>query len=74
MWFYASLLSKFIGRNRMESVAGMKWNHRPESRGISGRNALEYATAMIFPDKYQFVIILLLNKCFTRLLPGYNIT
>ena len=27
----------------MESVAGMKWNHRPESRGIYGRNALEYA-------------------------------
>ena len=27
----------------MESVAGMKWNHRPESNGIHGRNALEYA-------------------------------
>jgi len=43
MWFYASLLSKFIGRIPLESVAGMKWNHWPESRGIHGRNALEYA-------------------------------
>ena len=43
MWFYASLLSKFIGRIPLESLAGMKWNHRPESRGITGRNALEYA-------------------------------
>jgi hypothetical protein len=44
MWFYASLLSKFIGRIPLESVAGMKWNHWPESRGIHGRNALEYAS------------------------------
>jgi hypothetical protein len=43
MWFYASLLSKFIGRIPLESVAGMKWNQWPESRGIHGRNALEYA-------------------------------
>jgi hypothetical protein len=26
MWFSASLLSKFIGRNEMESMAGMLWN------------------------------------------------
>ncbi|MBM9512024.1 PD-(D/E)XK nuclease family protein, partial [Desulfogranum marinum] len=31
------------GRNQLEWVAGMKWNHRPESPGISGRIALEYS-------------------------------
>jgi len=34
MWFYASLLSKFIGRIPLESVAGMKWNPWPECSGI----------------------------------------
>ena len=27
---------------RMESVSRMKWNHRPDSNGISARNGLEY--------------------------------
>ena len=31
------------GRDRVESVAGIKWNHRPGSRGIRGRDRLEFA-------------------------------
>jgi len=42
IWFYASPLSKFIGRIPLESLAGMKWNHWPESCGIGGRNEMEY--------------------------------
>ncbi len=33
------------GRNAPEWVAGMNRNRRPESIGISGRNASEYAAA-----------------------------
>ena len=50
MWFYASLHSKFIGRNRMESMSGMKWNRCPESRGIRVRIALEY-TGSVFGEQ-----------------------
>jgi hypothetical protein len=31
------------GRDRVESVAGIKWNHRPGSCGIRGRDRLEFA-------------------------------
>ncbi|MBM9513209.1 hypothetical protein, partial [Desulfogranum marinum] len=42
------------GRNQLEWVAGMKWNHRPESPGISGRIALEYSdsiTNRLLPER-----------------------
>lgn len=35
--------SGIAGRIQMESVAGMEWNQWPESRGMGGRDRLEFA-------------------------------
>jgi hypothetical protein len=41
------------GRNAPEWVAGMNRNRRPESIGISGRNASEYAPGFNSLTAYQ---------------------
>lgn len=36
------------GRDRLESVAGMKWNHWPGSNGMGGRNGMESLAGIIW--------------------------
>jgi hypothetical protein len=36
------------GRDRMESVAGMKWNQWPGSNGMGGRNGVESLAGIIW--------------------------
>ena len=57
-WFYASLLPNVGGRIRLESLAGMKWNRWPDSRGITGRFGVEYASqdqVFVFLAELAFV-------------------
>lgn len=41
------------GRDRMESMAGMKWNQWPGSNGMGGRNGVESLAGIIWNTQFQ---------------------
>jgi len=57
--------SGITGRDRVESVAGMKWNHWPGSRGMRGRDRLEFAFMLMLLHKQAetaFTVAMLSGK------------